>query len=113
MTASMALSYEFFLRDAFGIHHKGDDPAGLASADIYNSTDTDDLRKAKIGLQYAILAMERKFSNEKQLVDPEDYNKIRRLLDEADDITCHQKLNAVIKQACELREYFISLPDII
>lgn len=45
-----ALLYEHFVRNAFGGVERGGNPAGLAEADIYNSSyDTSSLNELKIG----------------------------------------------------------------
>ena len=76
---SEALIYEKFVLRAFGIENKGDDPAGLAHADIYNfSNHSSYLTKLKIGTTYAMCKYARDMQ-EKQLND-EDTRKIDQFI---------------------------------
>lgn len=86
-----ALSYEYFVRRAFGDVERGGDPAGLAEADIYNlSNDETYLNKLKLGLGYAMTILNNQYGEEKLLRDPEDYEKMDRFVSDvlnAEDAT--------------------------
>lgn len=76
-----ALEYEFFVRKAFGVSAKGDDPAGLAVADYFNSAfDTASLNKIKIGTAYAIAIYNNQYSELKALRDPSDYERMDQFM---------------------------------
>ena len=71
-----AMSYEFFVRKAFGNVSRGGDPAGLAEADIYNTSyNVTSLNELKIGTGYAIAIYNSEYIETKELRDPNDYEK--------------------------------------
>lgn len=79
---SESLIYEKFVLRAFGIENKGDDPAGLAHADIYNlSNHSDYLIKLKIGTTYAMCIYAKDM--QKRKLDDEDTKKIDQFIEEA------------------------------
>lgn len=77
-------SYEVFLRNAFEINNKGEDPAGLALADWHNTAySKDSFNKVKAGLSYAIAIYNHRYTNNKKLKDPEDYQGMDSFLEKA------------------------------
>lgn len=78
-----ALGYEHFVGKAFGNVERRGDPAGLAEADIYNSSyATTSMNKLRIGTGYAIAIYNSNYIEEKELRDPIDYEKMDKFLDD-------------------------------
>lgn len=108
---SIGLKYEFLLRHIFEVDTKGGDPAGLASADVLNTIhDKTDVRKARIALEYAVLAYRYKYGNERKVQDPDDMETINGLLDELDKITEVDELKLMVQKVSDLKDYYEGLP---
>lgn len=107
-----AMQYEFLLRRAFNVKYKSEDPAGLASADIYNCVrNENDIRRVRIALQYAVIAFRYKYSNNKNINDPEDSDRINELLKELDHIETISQLHEAVDKVLELEKVYEALPD--
>lgn len=109
-----ALTYEYFVRNAFGQNiDRGGDPAGLAEADIYNLSNSNEyLNKLKIGTGYAISIYNHKYSNLKELRDPDDYKKMNQFIDEVIAAKTGQEVVEIIRRYKEFQEELEQLNDI-
>lgn len=106
-----ALLYENFVKKAFGVVNRGDDPAGLAEANIYNSSyATPALNKLKIGTGYAIAIYNSNYNNTKKLRDC-DYEKMDNFI--ADVIAANQarEIIEIIEKYQKFQNDLDSLPD--
>lgn len=107
-----ALLYEFFVRKAFDVKNRGEDPAGLAEADIFNmSNNIEYLNKVKFGLGYSICILNHKYEEEKLLRDPEDYERMEKILSDVLEAKCGNDIAEIIKKYQELEKELESLPD--
>lgn len=106
------LDYEVFVRDAFGCKVKGDDPAGLADADIYNASHrSDSFSKLKIGIGYSMLVFKRKYENEKKLRDPEDYKRMEQFIERVLDAASTADLEKIFTEYKSYMEELKNLED--
>ena len=97
-----ALKYEFFIRNTFKCQ-RGEDPAKLADADIYNlAHEKEYLNKVKTGLAYTIARRSSDYVNSKQLHDPDDYERLERLLDDSLNVIDIQGIIDVLDKATNL-----------
>lgn len=104
--------YEIFLRNSFNVSNKGDDPAGLASADWFNSSyNENSFNKIKAGLSYAICIYNREFINTKKLNDPDDYEQMDNFLKRSLNISTSEDAMEIIDEYNLFKEHIISLPD--
>lgn len=68
-------------RNAFGGVERGEDPVHLAEADYYNlSNNSEYLNKIKAGAGYVMEIYNHPLMDEKELEDPDDYEKMKQLL---------------------------------
>lgn len=110
-----ALGYEYFLRNILNVSEKGGDVAGVASADYYNgSYSQEDWDKVKAGVGYAIAAYNHKYTNEKRLKDPDDYNKMDEFLHKAVNLSEKpdiKELDKLIEEYRDFSNYADNLPE--
>ena len=107
-----ALSYEYFVRRAFGGSARGGDPAGLAEADIYNlANDKTYLNKIKIGTGYAIAILNHMYGEEKLLRDPEDYEKMDEFVSDALNAEDANEIYSIIERYVEFEKELKALQN--
>lgn len=107
-----ALGYEHFVRDAFGNVERGGDPAGLAEADIYNSSyEISSMNELKIGTGYAIAIYNSNYIETKELRDPEDYEKMDKFLDEVLKSKTGDDIGRIIEEYQEFKKELDGLPN--
>lgn len=107
-----ALLYEHFIRRAFGDVERGGDPAGLAEANIYNTSyDATSLNELKIGTGYAIAIYNSNYMRTKELRDPEDYEKMEKFLGDVLRANNGNEIAEIIKDYREFEEELKELPD--
>lgn len=107
-----ALLYEHFVRKAFGNVGRGEDPAGLAEADIYNTSyNPTSLNELKIGTGYAIAIYNSNYMETKELRDPEDYKRMEKFLGDVLKVKNGNEIAEIIKEYQEFEEELKDLPD--
>ena len=107
-----ALLYEHFVRAAFGGVERGEDPAGLAEADIYNSSyDSTALNELKIGAGYAIAIYNFNYTEQKELRDPDDYEKMDQFLAEILDAKTGSEIGEIIEKYQDFQKELDNLPE--
>lgn len=108
-----ALLYEHFVRKAFGGVERGGDPAGLAEADIYNSSnDGASLNQLKIGTGYAIAIHNADYMETKKLRDPDDYEKMDQFIADVLAAKNGNEISEVIEKYQKFQEELDNLPNI-
>lgn len=107
-----ALGYEHFVRKAFGNVERGGDPAGLAEADIYNSSyASTSMNELKIGTGYAIAIYNSNYTETKELRDPDDYEKMDKFLDDVLKANTGEAIGKIIEEYREFQKELDDLPD--
>ncbi|WP_261813272.1 hypothetical protein [Paraclostridium bifermentans] len=107
-----ALKYENFVTKAFGNINKGNDPAGIARADIFNLSYRDEyFNKLKAAIAYSIAIYNSNFSNHKKLSDPKDYLKMDSLLKESLLIKNTEEAINLINEYNKFKVYAEELPN--
>lgn len=107
-----ALLYEHFVRKAFGNVERGGDPAGLAEADIFNTSyNSTSLNELKIGTGYAIAIYNSNYMEVKELRDPEDYERMEKFLGDVLTAKSGNEIAEIIKEYQEFEEELKDLPD--
>lgn len=107
-----ALLYEHFVRKAFGDVERGGDPAGLAEADIYNTSyEATSLNELKIGTGYAIAIYNSKYMETKELRDPDDYEKMDQFIADVLASKNGNEIGDIIKKYKEFQNELDELPD--
>ena len=107
-----ALGYEHFVRKAFGDVERGKDPAGLAEADIYNSLySATYMNELKIGTGYAIAIYKSNYIEEKELRDPDDYEKMDKFLDDVLKANTGEEIGKIIEEYREFQKELDDLPN--
>jgi hypothetical protein len=94
-----ALQYEMFLRIAFCVKHRGDDPAHISDADIHNMAyDLNYLNKVKAGTAYAIAIFSHRFIEMGYIMKTEDEEMLNTFLGEAINANTIQEIDDVISR---------------
>ncbi|HWO75580.1 MAG TPA: hypothetical protein VNM69_06610 [Bacillus sp. (in: firmicutes)] len=99
---SDALRYENFIRFAFGIHQgtndveRGEDPARLAEAGIFNSPS--DLTRVKVGVSYAMEVLSSHIKNGDFNLTDDEYNRMSTILDEVLNASNHTEVSQLIEE---------------
>lgn len=107
-----ALIYEHFVRKAFKDVGRGGDPAGLAEADIYNSSySPTELNKLKIGTGYAIAIHNSEYMETKELRDPDDYEKMDNFINEVIVAKTGEEISNIIERYQDFMEKLDGLED--
>ena len=108
-----ALTYEYFVRKAFGDNiGRGGDPAGLAEADIYNSSyDITEMNKLKIGAGYAIAIYNYNYIENKKLRDPDDYERMDQFINEVLAAQTGEEIVKIIESYADFKNELEKLPD--
>ena len=107
-----ALLYEFFVRKAFDVKNRGEDPAGLAEADIFNTSyDAESLNKLKVGTSYSICILNRKYEEEKTLRDPEDYERMKKFVSDVLEAKSGDAITEIIESYQDFEKELKALPD--
>lgn len=107
-----AMSYEIFVRKAFGNVGRGGDPAGLAEADIYNASyNVTPLNKLKIGTGYAIAIYNSEYIETKEFRDPDDYEKMDQFIAEVLVAKNGNEIGDIIERYEEFQKELDELPD--
>lgn len=107
-----ALLYEHFVRKAFGDVERGGDPAGLAEADIYNTSyNVTSLNELKIGTGYAIAIYNSEYIETKELRDPNDYEKMDQFIADVLAAKNGNEIGDIIEKYQKYQEELDELPD--
>lgn len=93
-----AYSYEWFIKNAFGISGSEKDPAGLAEADIYSSNTSASLNEVKIGIGYAFSIYNHNYMNQKELRGSEDFERMEQLLDKVLSASSKIEISNIIEE---------------
>jgi len=93
-----AMLYEMFLRKAFGVE-RGEDPAHIADTDVATLASgghAECLNAMKIGIAYAMLCYKSRYTEKKNLKDPEDHDKLNDYIDRVLDAQSSKELFDII-----------------
>lgn len=107
-----AYSYEWFIKNAFGVNGGEKDPAGLAEADIYSSSTDASLNEVKIGTGYAFSIYNYNYKNQKQLRGSEDFERMDQFLDKILSATSKIEISNIIEEYKVYMEELNSLNDL-
>ena len=93
-----ALTYENFIRGAFNVERSGD-PAELAEAGLFRSSDPNDFVKIKVATAYAMVVYSRNLTG-----NDFDYDRLDQIPVDATSASNHETLIELIK---EFKDSFI------
>lgn len=100
-----SMKYEAFLRKAFKLNNKGDDPAGIAQADNYACCYTPEaFNEIKAAVSYSIVALNSKHRNEKIFKNKDIYTKMDKFLESALEAKTLSELGLIIQEYNDFEE---------